>query len=205
MNLSEKIQYLRKENHYTQEELAELCHVSRQAITKWEADLAIPETDKLILLSQLFQVTVDSLLKDDLSVQGIRTLHSCGKNIAGEYQNSLYEGVLIKESISDEHVIDLLQVNKVELWRTDCIPTYWTALYFTSSRFDFPAQVAKALRANDPETGNWFVDFKRGDLKYVVFHDLVLSYHIGNLEEKAIVCNRCRELGIPDDQMQWSE
>ncbi len=36
MKLSEKIQYLRKENGFTQEKLAELCNVSRQAITKWE-------------------------------------------------------------------------------------------------------------------------------------------------------------------------
>ena len=52
MKLSEKIQLLRKENGYSQEELAELCGVSRQAISKWEADVALPETDKIILLSK---------------------------------------------------------------------------------------------------------------------------------------------------------
>ena len=63
MKLSEKIQLLRKENSYSQEELAAICKVSRQSISKWEADIALPETEKLIILSNLFQVTVDVLLK----------------------------------------------------------------------------------------------------------------------------------------------
>ncbi|WP_230397470.1 helix-turn-helix domain-containing protein [Novisyntrophococcus fermenticellae] len=48
MKLAEKIQYLRKEHCFTQEQLAEQCNVSRQAITKWESDIAIPETEKII-------------------------------------------------------------------------------------------------------------------------------------------------------------
>ena len=66
MKLSEKIQILRKDNGYSQEDLAVICNVSRQSISKWEADIALPETEKLIILSNLFQVTVDVLLKDEL-------------------------------------------------------------------------------------------------------------------------------------------
>ena len=68
MKLSEKIQILRKRDGYSQEELAEICNVSRQSISKWEADIALPETEKLIILSNTFKVTVDVLLKDTLSV-----------------------------------------------------------------------------------------------------------------------------------------
>ena len=49
MKLSEKIQILRKENNYSQEDLAAICNVSRQSISKWEADIALPETEKLIV------------------------------------------------------------------------------------------------------------------------------------------------------------
>ena len=63
MKLAEKIQLLRKKSGYSQEILAEKCGVSRQAISKWEADIALPETDKLILLSNLFYVSIDILLK----------------------------------------------------------------------------------------------------------------------------------------------
>lgn len=52
MKLSEKITELRKANGMTQEVLAAICNVSRQSVSKWEADIALPETDKLLLLRQ---------------------------------------------------------------------------------------------------------------------------------------------------------
>ena len=48
MKLSEKIIELRKAKGMTQEELACKCNVSRQSISKWEADIALPETEKLL-------------------------------------------------------------------------------------------------------------------------------------------------------------
>lgn len=65
MTTGEKLQKLRKENNYTQEELAEILDVSRQSISKWESDGAFPETDKLITLSKLYHCTVDYLLNND--------------------------------------------------------------------------------------------------------------------------------------------
>ena len=64
MTTGDKLSKLRKENGYTQEQLAELLGVSRQAISKWESDSAFPETDKLIKLSDMYGCTVDYLLKD---------------------------------------------------------------------------------------------------------------------------------------------
>ena len=48
MKLSEKIVRLRKSRGMTQEEMAERCAVTRQSISKWEADIALPETEKLL-------------------------------------------------------------------------------------------------------------------------------------------------------------
>lgn len=45
-------------------------------------------------------------------------------------QGELYEGVLIKESIEDDSIIDYLSVNKIELWNTGGNPKYWTVLFF---------------------------------------------------------------------------
>ena len=64
MNTGEKIARLRKENNYTQEQLAALLGVSRQSVSKYESGVTYPETDKLIRLSELFGCTVDYLLKD---------------------------------------------------------------------------------------------------------------------------------------------
>ena len=64
MTLGEKIQMLRSRAGMSQETLAELLEVSRQAVSKWERDEAVPETEKIVRLSDCFQVTTDYLLKD---------------------------------------------------------------------------------------------------------------------------------------------
>lgn len=66
MTLGEKLSSLRKKHSYTQEQFAELLGVSRQSVSKWESDTSYPETDKLIRISQLFQCSLDYLLKDDI-------------------------------------------------------------------------------------------------------------------------------------------
>ncbi len=65
MNLSEKIITLRKQKHWSQEELAEKLNVSRQAVSKWENASSIPDLDKIILLSEIFGVSLDDLIKED--------------------------------------------------------------------------------------------------------------------------------------------
>lgn len=65
MTTGEKLAKLRKENNYTQEKLAELLGVSRQAISKWEADGAFPETEKLIQISKLYNCSIDYLIKNN--------------------------------------------------------------------------------------------------------------------------------------------
>ena len=64
MTLGDKLSKLRKENNYTQEQLADLLGVSRQAISKWESNITYPETDKLIRISELFNCSLDYLLKE---------------------------------------------------------------------------------------------------------------------------------------------
>lgn len=65
MTLGDKISKLRRENNYTQEQLADILGVSRQAISKWESNASYPETDKLIRMSRLFGCTTDYLLLDE--------------------------------------------------------------------------------------------------------------------------------------------
>ena len=65
MTTGEKLQKLRKDGGYTQEELADIMSVSRQSISKWESDVAFPETEKLITLSKLYQCSIDYLLNED--------------------------------------------------------------------------------------------------------------------------------------------
>lgn len=66
MILADKIIELRKKAGYSQEELAEKMGVSRQSVSKWEGALSIPDLDKILLLSEIFGVSTDYLLKDEL-------------------------------------------------------------------------------------------------------------------------------------------
>lgn len=205
MKLSEKIVQLRKTNNMTQEELAEICNVSRQSISKWEADIALPETEKLLLLGEIFRVSMDVLLKDELTLSEVKEVHTCGNNAIQGKKQEVYEGTLIKESVTDDSIIDLLNVHKIELWNTGGRPKYWTVLFFTSDKKDFPEQIAKVMISDPENGGNWYVDFKAGNEKYIVFRDKILKYRIGNQAEKDYVCAECRKMGISDGEMDWAE
>ncbi len=204
MKLSEKIQYLRNKNGMSQEALAEKCSVSRQSISKWELDISLPETEKLLEISRLFGVSVDVLLRDELAVDGVREVKSCGNSLAADGEG-IYEGLLIKESIDNEDILDCLRVNKVELWRTENSPRYWTAIVFTSNVVDLPERFSKVMIGDDCGGINWYVDFKKNNVKYIVFRGLILKYTIGNAEEKEQVIEQCKRKGIPNHQMDWSE
>ena len=84
MTFGEKLSNLRKENNYTQEQLADILGVSRQSISKWESDLAYPETEKIIKMAKMFSCSVDYLLNDDVNerreaAESKETLLTCVK------------------------------------------------------------------------------------------------------------------------------
>ena len=65
LEIANRLVRLRKENHLSQEELAEKIGISRQAVSKWERAEASPDTDNLILLARLYGIALDELLKTD--------------------------------------------------------------------------------------------------------------------------------------------
>lgn len=67
MSFRTNLQYLRAERHMTQEQLAMLLGVSRQSVTKWEAEKSYPEMDKLIKMCQIFECSLDDLVQGDVS------------------------------------------------------------------------------------------------------------------------------------------
>ena len=66
MILADKIAEERKRNGWSQEELAEQLGVSRQAVSKWESAGSVPDLQKVIQLAELFGVSTDYLLKDEM-------------------------------------------------------------------------------------------------------------------------------------------
>lgn len=63
MTIADRIQSLRKSKGMSQEELADRVGVSRQAVSKWESEQATPDLDKVVIMSDIFEVTTDYLLK----------------------------------------------------------------------------------------------------------------------------------------------
>lgn len=79
MSLAEKIVSLRKQKGLTQMDLAEQLNVSRQAISRWEVGAAVPSTDNLKVLGELYGVPVDYLLNDD-TTEAIQSTREAEEN-----------------------------------------------------------------------------------------------------------------------------
>ena len=96
MKTGEKIAKARKDINLTQDQLAELLEVTRQTISKWESDLAFPETAKIPKLAEVLKVSCDYLLRDDKLVTAeVQSSNGYVVDwtklypILGEYQNTV--------------------------------------------------------------------------------------------------------------------
>lgn len=78
MSFSDNLKMLRKEKNLSQEELAEMLGVSRQAVSKWESDEGYPEVEKLLIIAKKLNVSLDSLMYSE-----ILTKNSEGSNRSG--------------------------------------------------------------------------------------------------------------------------
>lgn len=86
MSISERIRVLRKKNGLSQEQLADKLGVSRQAVSKWESETSFPDIEKIVLMSEIFDVSTDYLIKDETVVedeesvqQNIESINVSGK------------------------------------------------------------------------------------------------------------------------------
>lgn len=99
MILADKIISLRKKEGMTQEDLASQVGVSRQSVSKWESTMAMPDLDKIMKLSKIFEVSTDFLLNDDLGMEQIivdQRVEEVGKTIDLDFLNeylSAYEKI----------------------------------------------------------------------------------------------------------------
>ena len=96
MNLGQNIATLRKEFGFTQEELAEKCDVSRQAVTKWESGASEPTIEKLLRLSEIFGVSVDEL------INGTEVAISRQNRIIDDLSHEVFSSIL---SLNDNRIL----------------------------------------------------------------------------------------------------
>ena len=89
MILADKITEERKKNGWSQEELANQLGVSRQAVSKWESAGAVPDLQRILQMSELFGVSTDYLLKDEMQAENI-TYHESTESYAEPLKKVAY-------------------------------------------------------------------------------------------------------------------
>ena len=105
MLLSEKIMSLRKRTGWSQEELAQQLGVSRQSVSKWESMASMPDIQKIMAMSELFGVSTDYLLKDELeelpATAAVAVADSTGTSASGDIAGADPSAVLGGSSTAD--------------------------------------------------------------------------------------------------------
>lgn len=101
--LKENLIMLRNINGYSQEEIAEKINISRQAYAKWESGATIPDIEKCMRISEIYGVSLDSLVKTE-SLEGIRSLPPApiGKNIWGSVTINEKGQLVIPKAVRDK-------------------------------------------------------------------------------------------------------
>ncbi len=114
MELGKQIKMHRQEAHLSQEELANRVYVSRQTISNWENDKSYPDVNSLVLLSEIFQISLDNLIKGDIEVmkdviqkEEIEKMNRYGKS---------YTIMLIATERCIENFAVVLKRFKIEFW-----------------------------------------------------------------------------------------
>lgn len=102
MNIADRIQNLRKAKGISQEELADKIGVSRQSVSKWESEQSVPDVDRVIAMSDYFEVTTDYILKGIESEKqaGGRTLNATLFVIAATALNAV--GLIVAAAVWHE-------------------------------------------------------------------------------------------------------
>ena len=151
MELGKQIKKHRQEAHLSQEELANRVYVSRQTISNWENDKSYPDVNSLVLLSEIFQISLDKLIKGDIEVmkdviqkEEIEKMNRYGKT---------YAIMLIATAVSAVPLFMWLGV-----WAF--IP--WGIIWSISMYFAF--KVEKVKKDNDVQTYKEIVAFSEGKL-----------------------------------------
>ena len=117
-----------------------------------------------------------------------------------------FVGLLLKESLIDESVLDAVRIAKVETWNVDNAasfqPAVWTAVYFEGDERQADVIAEKLSRSLKPA---WYCNISTESHSYVIFPTKVFKYPRGDQPKRAEAQEYGRSLGIPDRQLDWGE
>ena len=151
MELGKQIKKHRQEVQLSQEKLADRVYVSRQTISNWENDKSYPDVNSLVLLSEIFQISLDNLIKGDIEV--MKDVIQKEEIVKMNRYGKIYTIMLIVTVVSAVPLFMWLGV-----WAF--IP--WGFIWALSMYFAF--QVEKVKKDNDVQTYKEIVAFSEGKL-----------------------------------------
>lgn len=118
----------------------------------------------------------------------------------------MFKGLLLRESLKDEGVLDLVWVTKTEVWDVENAeggqPERWTAISFAGES-DRADEVAEAM--SHVIKPKWYANFSTETHVYVIFADKVFKYVKGDAQERAEAQVYAISVGIPESQVDWGE
>lgn len=120
MKFNEKLVMLRKQHNLSQEQVAEQLGVARQTISKWELGETTPEMDKLILISEIYNITLDELMKEENEVKVVNDPNNTNSQKLAGMTIKILKGIVIFLLISvilyvALIVVGLIAFNRVEI------------------------------------------------------------------------------------------
>ena len=110
MSFGENLRNARKEKNITQEDLAEILGVSRQAISKWESDNGYPETEKLLIISEALNISIDSLLNSSYTLE-VKQKIAEAESVKASNKLYIIDANKRKLAAFEEFGIDMIGIN----------------------------------------------------------------------------------------------
>lgn len=151
MELGKQIKMYRLENKLSQEELADRIYVSRQTISNWENDKSYPDINSLVLLSEVFKVSLDKLIKGDVDV--MKDVIQKEEVDKMNHYGKIYTIMLIVTVVSAVPLFMWLGVWALIPWGI----IWMLSMYFAS-------KIEKIKKDNDVQTYKEIVAFSEGKL-----------------------------------------
>lgn len=151
MELGKQIKMYRLENKLSQEELADRIYVSRQTISNWENDKSYPDINSLVLLSEVFKVSLDKLIKGDVDV--MKDVIQKEEVDKMNHYGKIYTIMLI---------VTVVSVVPLFMWLGFWAFIPWGIIWMISMYFAF--KIEKIKKDNDVQTYKEIVAFSEGKL-----------------------------------------
>jgi hypothetical protein len=119
----------------------------------------------------------------------------------------MLSGLLLKESLSDQGILDRLNVTKTETWNVSNAsgdqPNVWTAISFEAD--DGEAAVVAEELSRTLKSPGWYIDARQGDEVIVIFPNRIFRYQRGDQAGKTEAQNYALSIGIPPSQVDWGD